>query len=255
MKLTHSDLRTLYRSGTGMPARRDCPSGETLARAAAGQLSHDERDLMADHIAVCAECADEYRLTTPVKAWAREAGLEQARSRYVLPYAAAAAIGFVALSLGGWSWLELRSTRRTLDEATARATQYEREATTLRAANDQLAAPVLNAPILDLAPRDATRGHDATATNREQRLMVPAHASAFTLILTTTNNATRYDVEISDAAGTAIWAGRGLERGRDGSLTLLLPRKLVPSGSYRVRLKAPDSAQIAEEYRVRVEYQ
>jgi hypothetical protein len=72
MKLTDDDLRALYREQTARERRgaAACPSAEEL-------LAAGER--VADHLATCSACADEYRLLGELRpAIARGAGAEPA---------------------------------------------------------------------------------------------------------------------------------------------------------------------------------
>ena len=72
MKLTDEEMKALYQAQTVRSARggADCPPEETLARAAAGDLSSIERERVADHLMGCADCAQEYRLARSLKPWA-----------------------------------------------------------------------------------------------------------------------------------------------------------------------------------------
>jgi len=64
MKLTDDDLRALYRERAAREARdvAACPGAEELVAASLGELDAAARERVADHVATCAACADEYRL-------------------------------------------------------------------------------------------------------------------------------------------------------------------------------------------------
>lgn len=64
MKLSSEELRRLYREETarrGSPGG-ECPKAELLLQAALGKMAAAERDRMTDHLIICSDCADEYRL-------------------------------------------------------------------------------------------------------------------------------------------------------------------------------------------------
>lgn len=259
MKLTGSDLQAMHRALATAPLRRDCPTAETLARAAAGALPAGEREAIADHISGCSACADEYRDATPLREWAASVG-SSGRSgwRLPVPLAAAAAVTLMALSGAAWSWVELRTTRKALSEAAARAAGYEREAVDLRAGIARLSEPHVNAPVLDLIQADATRGAEAAGESGPQRLTIPAAAAIFTLILTAPNESAAGDhaVEILDASGAPVWRGGGLKRGPDNTFTIAIPRALLPTGVYTINLKRVSDGEerLADTHLVRIEY-
>jgi hypothetical protein len=64
MKLSSEELRRVYREET---ARRvgpggECPKAEVFLQAALGKMATGERDRMTDHLIICSDCAEEYRL-------------------------------------------------------------------------------------------------------------------------------------------------------------------------------------------------
>ncbi|RME48131.1 MAG: hypothetical protein D6791_04080 [Chloroflexi bacterium] len=72
MKLTSDELKELYQQRTTHSTRRpvECLTAETLRRAANRELSQPERERVADHLMVCADCAEEYRLIRSLRPWA-----------------------------------------------------------------------------------------------------------------------------------------------------------------------------------------
>jgi hypothetical protein len=63
MKLSSEELERLYRQHT--PRSRQvgqCVAAEEFVRAAEGTLSDEEGSRFADHLVVCSDCAEEYRL-------------------------------------------------------------------------------------------------------------------------------------------------------------------------------------------------
>ena len=75
MKLTTEEMRRLYQQQTAQSfaGRADCLSEEAMMRAAMGELSEGEREQIADHLADCSECVQEYRLLCQLKPWAERA--------------------------------------------------------------------------------------------------------------------------------------------------------------------------------------
>lgn len=80
MKLTSEEMRRLYRrqSSRAVAGGADCLSEDIMTRAAIGELNQSERQMIADHLTVCSDCAQEYRLLRRLKPM-----IEQAA---VLPY-------------------------------------------------------------------------------------------------------------------------------------------------------------------------
>ncbi|HEU4508576.1 MAG TPA: zf-HC2 domain-containing protein [Pyrinomonadaceae bacterium] len=73
MKLNSEALRELYQRETARSARGssgDCLTEDMLARAGAGELDQAERERIADHLAICSDCAKEYRAISSLKSWA-----------------------------------------------------------------------------------------------------------------------------------------------------------------------------------------
>jgi hypothetical protein len=76
MPWTDEEVRELVRgSSTGIGG---CPPAETLARAMAGALPRDEAEAMADHLAECADCAEDAQALRNLESWAERATLEDA---------------------------------------------------------------------------------------------------------------------------------------------------------------------------------
>ena len=71
MKLTEEDLTDLFRTET-MPDRSNCISKDTLIDLASGTDPRGTRRSVSDHLAVCSNCSDEYRLLLSLNEWARQ---------------------------------------------------------------------------------------------------------------------------------------------------------------------------------------
>jgi hypothetical protein len=77
MKLTSEELRRLYQRQTtrSVAGRVDCLSEGAMTRAAVGELSQAEREMVADHLTACSDCAQEYRLLRRLKPLTGRAGV------------------------------------------------------------------------------------------------------------------------------------------------------------------------------------
>ena len=71
MKLTSEELRQLYQKETARSGGDDskCLSEGMLTSAAAGELSREQREVVADHLASCSSCAKEYRSIRSLGSW------------------------------------------------------------------------------------------------------------------------------------------------------------------------------------------
>ncbi|HEY3129599.1 MAG TPA: hypothetical protein VGL91_09075 [Acidobacteriota bacterium] len=71
MKLTKEELFRYYpRPSPGsIESRANCLGEDELARAAMGALNRPERDRVADHLAACSECVEEFRLIRWLQPW------------------------------------------------------------------------------------------------------------------------------------------------------------------------------------------
>lgn len=98
------ELERLWRR-TVLSPDGPCPSPETIARGAAGELPPGERTAFAAHLATCDRCADLVRLHPDVKSWADRASarLGVARPRRTFraawPLAAAVILGVGLLAV------------------------------------------------------------------------------------------------------------------------------------------------------------
>jgi len=74
MKLNDEELKSLWQQDTRQAtgSRQDCLSFELLVRAGEGKLHQAEREPVAGHLAVCADCAEEYRIALSVNEWAAQ---------------------------------------------------------------------------------------------------------------------------------------------------------------------------------------
>jgi hypothetical protein len=77
MKLTSEEVRRLYQRQTARSVAgcADCLSEDVMTRATAGELSQPEREMIADHLMACSDCAQEYRLLRRLKPLTGRAGV------------------------------------------------------------------------------------------------------------------------------------------------------------------------------------
>ena len=257
MTLSKEDIRAALDEGAKAAAsgtRDECPASDVLADAAAGRLDASGRLSVAAHIAVCADCAEEYRLAEALRPWVDVAAstLQPLAPRAVptprrIRWRAYALAASVVLAIGGaaaWFYqraprpattnqaTELQSLRQQLTDASRRAAEYEGQIAELRQRVDLL-QPQLNVAVIDLEPDDVARGAPSTG----KAVDVPAGATLLTLILTSSTSRTfsNYAVEVIDRSGTPIWSDVGLKKGRYDTFTIGLPRRLLPDGRYGIR--------------------
>lgn len=172
-----------------------------------------------------------------------------------------AAVLLVAVGAGAWA-LKLRNENKTLQAtlhqqqeerslaAAKEVSQLQQNAEQLLASNqsltnensrlkeelDALAKPQLETPIIDVDPVNNTRGVPTAIT----RVEVPSAAAFFTLILHLSKEppGSTLFAELRDAQqNNVVWSGQ-VQKGSAPNLTLLLARRNLPAGKYRVQLSA-----------------
>lgn len=231
------------------------PSPDELVAYGAGELPAEEEARIQNHLALCSHCLElvldlgrfsepepdgEPGVTAGEKAAAWQAlqsrlaadvaplrppGLRRPFGRPVYALAAGLFVAVVGLSL--------------------RVVHLERSMA-------GLSDPQVNAPVVDLLPASPLRG------DPEARAVVELAPESrfFALILSPKGSPDHagYRVEILDAGGRVVWSGEGLEKNPHGSFTLILSRRLLRSGDYRLRLYGLEggTARLLEEFRVRI---
>jgi len=273
-----TDLGQLRALVTAASQPSTCPSADTLARAAAGELSASERREVADHLSTCATCSEEYRVAASLAEWAQRTSSEidpagnplraVPVARWPLLATAAAALLAVGATATLVIWaLSLRAENARLSAAlddsargaaarSAETDAREHAQTTAiadlqaRLADAQL--PTLNIPIIDLLPRDVSRGASSPTSAR-----VPAGAQEVAFVITPPSDPIERDheLEVVDASGAVVWRGSGLRPNAERTFTVTVPRTLLPAGTCRLRLLAPGNtgSRTVAEYVVRVE--
>jgi hypothetical protein len=250
------DVEQLRTLAAAARERSTCPPAELLARAAAGEADATERGVIADHLASCDTCSEEYRTAVALGPWARAASADPIFSgptRRTAPawrtrtfaYAATALLALGATAALTMWGLTLRGEnarltaalqQRGADAAAGVAARDDAQAKTIAELQGQLAearSPTLNTPIVDLLPRDAVRGSPQATMPR-----VPAGATHVTLVITTASDpaAWEHELEIVDPAGAVRWRGSGLRPNAERAFTATVPVSLMPAGTCHVRL-------------------
>ncbi|MCM2256911.1 MAG: zf-HC2 domain-containing protein [Vicinamibacteria bacterium] len=181
------------------------------------------------HVLDCASCREEYEALLAVDADLR-AG--QARVPWV-PVAAALLVAVLGAGLWkleprpavepvpGAEVARLGEAERRLAQAESRLATLEREAV----------APHLNVPIIDLEPNAATRG--PAAAGRLVELAANATTVTFVVVTRPMPPHDSYTLEVLGSAAEPRFVADGLLRSPYDTLTLSVPRALLPAGEYR----------------------
>jgi anti-sigma factor RsiW len=150
----------------------------------------------------------------------------------------------------------LEDTHRQLAEAARRSEQDATQVAALRRDLEALSQPQLNEPVIDLDPRDSTRG---LSTHAPRTLRIPATATVFTLVLNSTGQPSSpdYGLDILDQHGGVVWTGRGLHESPFATFTVAVPQRLLPAGRYRLTLYGLRGGRrdVIEDYGVVITYQ
>jgi hypothetical protein len=232
----------------------DHPAPEDLLDYHAGDLPPEERERIQDHLALCRDCVrvvldlDSFPDVEPVRKedrltdrevaaeWRRFATRTRAPRlpRWApspLPLALAATLLIAVVGLSLW---------------VAR----------LRNEVSRLSAPRADVYIADLVPQGETVER---AEGREEAVRVPAWADHVLLILNLADPSSypEYRVEIEKADGAEVWSRDGVRRSADGTFALEVPRRLLPAGSYRIRLSGSrgGAEEPVAEYGARIEHE
>lgn len=231
------------------------PSPDELVAYSAGELPAAEEARVQNHLALCPHCLelllDFERFSEPgpdseesipagekAAAWQalqprlaadvaplRRSGLRRAFPRLAYALAAGLFAAVVGLSLRVWH----------LERSMA-----------------DLSDPQVNAPVVDLLPASPLRGEPGERAVVE----LPPDSRFFALILNPKGSPdfAGYRAEILDAGGRVVWSEDGLEKNPHGSFTLILSRRFLRPGDYRLRLYGLEggAGRLLEEFRVRI---
>jgi hypothetical protein len=235
------------------PDRDGCLSADTLAMAARGELPPAERDRVADHLAACADCAEELQLIQPLEAWSERTAAAYGRAPVPvpepwrwLPVWQLAATVLLLASVGVLIWnFRLRQSN---DELMARASVPPSVPAAAPPATEPLIRADVNVPIVDLQTdvfRSGTGGLVPT---------VPASASLATLILATDlrDASGVYQLSIVDANARTVWESAALKMTEFNTFTVAVSPRDLGAGLYRLELARPASAGALHVYQLRI---
>ena len=254
MRLNEGELQQLYQSMTARRARQgdDCVDEDLLIHAASGELTDAARSKIAAHIATCSDCARDYRIARSLRTFENEGrralGSATTRARW---WAVAASVVF-ALLLSAVVWLSVTDKRKQETirhlETTVASQQSELEVSRRRPVVSRVDAmrPQLGVPIVDLDD-DAVRGPGDATTS----INVPSSTQFFTVILHLPKPVRKtLEIELFSSDGSVLWRDR-LKPDSSTTVTLAVPRSLVPAGDYTIEVGSADSRMT---FRFRVQY-
>jgi anti-sigma factor RsiW len=99
-----NELSATHRSATRRGERSDCPTPEELARAVSGELPAPTRMRLAQHLASCSDCAEEFRLAAALEPFAAKHGAAERPAFPAMRRFAWAAAVVVGLGIGISVW-------------------------------------------------------------------------------------------------------------------------------------------------------
>jgi hypothetical protein len=279
--LTSDQLRNYLRGGMTAEEHAQAQDHLVLCRHCAGlllalggfaQLEQPTGTVLSDAELASAweetkAIIERHRAGEPRQAVERRRVLQAFRPAHA--WATAASLLIALLAIGAWSLSLYRENRRLADAlgvvprrrdqpapagGVPSIAAYEQQVAELRQQVDTLSQPQPNVHVFDLYPADATRSSSSDATT----MNVPPGANLITVILNTAaeHEYRDYSVDVLDQSGTRIWQGERLRKTAFGNFTLMVPRRFLPTGRYRIQLRGVGGGQatVIEQYAVRVRY-
>jgi hypothetical protein len=235
MKLTESELRTLYRDLQKEPS--SCLSEELLLRAGAGRLGEAERENVSAHIAACPRCAREYQIAYAIRPVAEVFDMRHKPRLRWIPLAAAAVLAGALLFVTWMAGERHSRDRATMAALEARLRDAERRLAQRLAAPppqqiSELSRSQIEMPIVDLEPQPTRAAQDDPVA-----VSLSPTSDLFALILHL-DAPVRDVVSISiiNEQGATVWRAQWRAPAGASNLTLTLHRRQFPPGSYRLRL-------------------
>jgi hypothetical protein len=252
-----------------------------------------ERGLIEQHLSHCSACAEQLEMVrdsrrrmderpmNPTAPVAEEELPEKWRGvrfhpSLIIPYAAAAGLLIVSLSLGWWVVSLRRENNRLaglsgpgsagvgsplhlreqLQQAARRLEQSETEMAQLRQTVDEFARPQLSPPLQEIRAPEVRRSRGGDAPDNRVTFASGVHLVNVTLTVDGPPAAVRYAVEILDRQGKLIWEGTGRRQNRDDDYEIGLWRSVLAPGPYRINLYTfrRDQKRLLQSYQVRVEH-
>lgn len=262
MRLDESRLKQLRQQGARPASRDGCLSADLLAMAAANTLPSSDRARVADHLAACADCAEELQLVQPLQAWAARTAEDYGhaprpateRGSFVWAWQLASLILVVAVGgLLAWN-VALRS-----DNAGLMARAEPTAGVAVPSAPPSVSGEV-NVPIIDLQADVLRGGAPARAV-----VTVPADAALVTLILNSDSPsnspaasrgaAAAYGIEVVNEDGLVVWHSDALQMTPYNTFTLAVSPRSLGAGLFHLQLLRVigDRREPLERYSLRVE--
>jgi hypothetical protein len=247
-----------------------CPPFDQVLASHEGVLPEPVQHAVTAHVHECTACqallhdalASDIEVTATHLARGRARVVAGEPSRRVRtaswPSLVAIAASLVAAVAAGLWAFSLRQENRALrDTAAASESDVAQQLAAARARTQALAGEVarlqqpavaLNVALMDLEPIGALRSGALPTVSLSRT------APLVTLVLAVTGTPAResYALEIRDSADRVVWTGQGLVATSTGTVTLAVPRALLPTGAVTLRLTAAGGAPV-HRYAVRVE--
>ncbi len=259
--MTTDELTRLWqeRSHAGAGSRAGCLDEESFAALLSGEMSSKARAEAGSHIALCQDCADEFRAL-------RSAGglfeqrTPQPSSRVPLGLALVALLLIAAgLSIALFRYrgeverrsAELAERERQIAALVEAERSHDAEVADLRERLESAVSARLDVPIMDLDPFHATR---SVARDPVAVVDIGEGVDLVTLILNfpPRRPSEGFRIEVFDEAGALRFQGMASSRREGASVNLTLSQAAAPGGLYRIRLS--DGGEEIAEYRVRLRY-
>jgi anti-sigma factor RsiW len=187
---------------------------------------------------------------------------------------AASVIGFIALTGWWWNWRQARSLndqqvamnrrladlesenqqlRQTQPQTAGQLEQANREIASLKTRVEELSAPQINIPVLEIMPQEMS---ERGAPGKITQIQIPRGARAITLILNSQSatESKNYSLEILDTRRNMVWSQQGLTRHPTGDYTINVPAALLSPNEYTINIYGQtDGKRVKiESYRIRI---
>ena len=253
MTLDEARLKALRQQDTRRASREGCLSADLLAMAADNTLPSSERARVADHLAACADCAEELQLIRPLQAWSERTAETYGRAPrpsadrgpLVWVWQLASLILVVAVgALLAWN-VALRQDNLEL-VADRNIAPAPVPVTTAPAVPAMQTA--VNVPIIDLQT-DAFRSGTGGAVPA-----APADALLATLILATDlrDASGAYRLAVVDAGGRTVWQSDALTMTEFNTFTVAVSPRELGAGLFRLELSRPGATRPLHVYQLRI---